>query len=59
MANSVWYFTTREGMDVGPFETREAAVIACDRLVELLRPITDFDEARMVTNDFIRLQLRR
>ena len=39
MANGAWYFTTREGIDVGPFQTRPDAVKACDRLIELLRTV--------------------
>ena len=46
MANGCWYITTREGIDVGPFKTRPDAVKAGDRLIELLRPVSDPGEAR-------------
>jgi Domain of unknown function (DUF6316) len=59
MANGAWYFTTREGIDVGPFQTRPDAVKACDRLIELLRTVAHPDEARKTIEDFIRFQLRR
>jgi hypothetical protein len=59
MANGAWYFTTREGIDVGPFQTRPDAVKACDRLIELLRVVKDTDEARKTIQDFITFQLRR
>ncbi len=59
MANGAWYFTTREGIDVGPFQTRPDAVKACDRLIELLRPVSDPDDARKTIEDFIRFQLGR
>ena len=59
MANGAWYFTTREGIDVGPFKTRPDAVKAGDRLIELLRTVSDSGEARKTIEDFIRFQLQR
>lgn len=59
MANGAWYFTTRESIDVGPFRTRPDAVKACDRLIELLRPVSDPGDARKTIEDFIRFQLGR
>ncbi len=59
MANGAWYFTTREHIDVGPFDSRADAVKACDRLIELLRSVSDPGEAHKTIQDFITFQLRR
>ena len=59
MANGAWFFTTREHIDVGPFESRADAVKACDRLIELLRSVSDPNEARKTIQDFITFQMRR
>jgi hypothetical protein len=58
LANGEWYFTTREGMDVGPFATRDDAESACDRLLPTLQGLS-FDRARQATEDFMRFELRR
>jgi hypothetical protein len=55
-ANGAWYFATREGMDVGPFASREEAEQACDRLLVTLQGLS-FDGARKATREFIE-QLR-
>ena len=59
MANGAWFFTTREQIDIGPFESRADAVKACDRLIELLRSVSDPDEATKTIQDFITFQMRR
>jgi len=53
-ANGQWYFTTREGMDVGPFATRDDAGKACDRLLPTLQGLS-FDAARAATRDFMQI----
>lgn len=50
-----WFVTTREGIDVGPYPTREAASIAAAQIVELLSEIDD----PAIAQTFIREYLRR
>jgi hypothetical protein len=52
LANDAWYFTTREGMDVGPFESRAEAEKGCERLLPRLQGLS-FESARTVTREFI------
>ena len=52
LAHGAWYFTTREGMDVGPFLSLEEAKKACDRLLSMLQGLS-FEGARNVTREFI------
>ena len=59
MTNGAWYFSTREGIDIGPFPARADAVKACDRLIELLRGVSDPDEARKTIQDFMTFQMGR
>src|SRR5262244_3809468 len=47
-AHGKWYFNTREGIDVGPFDTRSDAEINSTRLRLVLAKITDKDLARTV-----------
>ena len=47
-AGGKWYFNTREGIDVGPFETRGDAEINSTRLRLVLAKINDAALARTV-----------
>ncbi|HTO59037.1 MAG TPA: DUF6316 family protein [Pseudomonadales bacterium] len=47
-AHGKWYFNTREGIDVGPFETRSDAEINSTRLRLVLAKIDDPELARTV-----------
>jgi Domain of unknown function (DUF6316) len=50
--NGHWYFATREGINVGPYDTQTAAHTATTRLVPLLRA-TDKTKAEVIIRDFI------
>lgn len=48
-----WYFQTREGMDVGPYESQPEAEIEAGLLKELLRPCVDDESVKRVMREFI------
>jgi hypothetical protein len=50
--NGHWYFHTREGFAIGPYETRVAAEVDSGLLIEQLRN-TPLDRAVTVIRDFI------
>jgi hypothetical protein len=41
MLRGRWYLTTRERLDVGPYDTQEAATIAAAQLAQALDGIDD------------------
>lgn len=45
--DSVWFFHTREGVDVGPYGSESEARRSAKRLIEILRPL-DSEPARRV-----------
>lgn len=47
-ADGFWYFTTREGIDVGPYDSRRAAERDSERLIRLLGDL-ETEEARILT----------
>lgn len=49
----VWYFHTREGIDVGPYESQLEADIEAEMLRELIRHANIQGEALSVLRDFI------
>jgi hypothetical protein len=51
--NGEWYFHTREGIDVGPYESQLEADIEAEMLRELIRHATVQGEALSVLKDFI------
>jgi hypothetical protein len=51
-ANGKWYFNTREGIDVGPFDTRSDAEINSTRLRLVLARISDPELARTVISRY-------
>ena len=51
-AHGKWYFNTREGIDVGPFDTRADAEINSTRLRLVLAKIHDPKLARTVISRF-------
>jgi Domain of unknown function (DUF6316) len=51
--DGAWYFDTRERVSIGPYESRTAALVASDRLTELIRHANPV-RARAVIKDFIR-----
>ncbi len=50
VVNGDWFIVTREGIDVGPYASREDAAAAADRLAGMLVGITD----PAITTEFIR-----
>jgi hypothetical protein len=45
MSNGKWYFHTREGVDVGPYDSQFEAEIEAGMLKELLRECADAEAA--------------
>ena len=58
LTNGAWYFATREGIDIGPFNSRHSAVRACDRLVDQLSR-SGGTNARKIVENFVTFQMRR
>lgn len=50
---SQWYFQTREGVDVGPYESQFEAEIEAGLLKELLSECSDAQEVRAVIREFV------
>jgi hypothetical protein len=51
-SNGVWYFSTREFIDVGPYPTRHAAEYAITKLTALLKDVKGSDAASKVIKEF-------
>jgi len=51
--NGQWYFHTREGIDVGPYESQLEAEIEATMLKELIKSSSVDGEALTVLRDFI------
>ncbi len=51
--NGEWYFHTREGIDVGPYESQLEADIEAEMLRDLIRHAQLHGEALSVLKDFI------
>ena len=56
-AGGKWYFNTREGLDVGPFETRADAQINSTRLRLVLAKIKDPELVRTVIVRYMEIPL--
>jgi hypothetical protein len=54
MARGRWYVTTRERVDVGPYETKEAALTAAEQLAQALDGVDDPVIALAFIREFIR-----
>ncbi len=48
----VWFFTTREGIDVGPYESKAAAQRDAARLLDILKATATEAEARLAIHQF-------
>lgn len=48
-----WYFQTREGIDVGPYETQSEAELEAGLLKELLQRCNDYACARSAIREFV------
>jgi hypothetical protein len=51
--NELWYFHTREGIDVGPYESQLEAEIEANMLKELIKNTRMRGESLAVLRDFI------
>jgi len=54
MARGRWYVTTRERVDVGPYETKAEAEIAASHLVKALDGIDEPIVAVALISEFVR-----
>ncbi len=54
-----WYFATREGIDVGPFKSRDVAVDALKRLITLVHGVRDSEVARKLIQQFVLTSAQR
>jgi hypothetical protein len=52
LVNGDWFVATREGIDVGPYGTREAAEAASRRIAEMLAGVSDPAVARQFIREF-------
>jgi hypothetical protein len=52
--NDAWFIATREGIDVGPYPTPEAAASAVGELAEILGVLADGELARTFVREFQR-----
>jgi len=48
-----WYFQTREGIDVGPYESQFEAEIEAGLLKELLTDLTDHELIKTIIREFV------
>ena len=53
LSDGKWFFHTREGVDVGPYESQFEAEIEAGMLKELLRERADGDGALDVIREFV------
>jgi hypothetical protein len=53
-----WWFLTRENIEVGPFDSRFDAEVACRQLVRALRKVDDAAKAHLAVRRFM-LQLQK
>jgi hypothetical protein len=55
MVNGQWFVATREGIDVGPYTTRDAAEAVASRLASMLHGIDDAEISRQFIREFMLL----
>ena len=53
LQDGAWYFDTRERISIGPYRSRTEALVASDRLTDLIRHANPV-RARAVIRDFMR-----
>jgi hypothetical protein len=54
LARGRWYVTTRERVDIGPYDTKEEAEIAAMHLAKALDGIEEPSVAVALINEFVR-----
>lgn len=50
--DGLWYFATREGIDVGPFDSRQMAETEAARLIELLAQCSTDEDCQLTIREF-------
>lgn len=58
LSDGSWYFATREGIDVGPYPSRQAAEAGSARLAKLLRGNTDPVAVQKIIREFMFLMAK-
>jgi len=53
--NGEWFFATREGIDVGPYATRDAAAFGVARLIKMLQGVDDPIATNKIIREFMYL----
>jgi hypothetical protein len=54
LARGRWYVVTRERVDVGPYDTQEAALVAAEQLGQALDGIDEPEVVLALINEFVR-----
>ena len=54
VVNGAWFIATREGIDVGPYATRQSAEAAAHELGEMLAGVDDVEVAKLFIREFRR-----
>jgi hypothetical protein len=58
VSDGKWYFVTREGIDVGPYDSREAAEAGSVRLAKGLHGVKDPIAVQKIIREFMALMGR-
>ncbi len=53
MGNGAWYFRTREGVEIGPYETEFEAEVEAGLLIELLKNVEPDEMKLEVIREFV------
>ncbi|MFT7651010.1 MAG: hypothetical protein ACI9ON_000116 [Limisphaerales bacterium] len=53
LADNAWYFRTREGVEIGPYESQFEAEIEAGLLKELIKGIDDEDQIVELIREFV------
>jgi hypothetical protein len=51
--NGEWFFATREGIDIGPYPTREAAAFGVARFIKMVQGVEEPIAARKIIREFM------
>ena len=53
LSDDAWYFRTREGVEIGPYESQFEAEIEAGMLKELLKELSDEEQKMEVIREFV------
>ena len=53
LADNSWYFRTREGVEIGPYESQFEAEIEAGMLKELIKDVEDDDQKMEIIREFV------